>query len=82
MIGKLLDLLAGTDRDKIGVIGGIWKSKKLGATFLWCATCVYAADLLFKAGHAWPAVAALGCGSLGVCAYLLSQGKVDSSNGE
>lgn len=75
-----MEILGNLDRSKIGVIGGVWKSKKLGAVFLWCFACLWGARLLFDACRYWEAVGALGCGSLAVAAYLLAQGKADSGS--
>ena len=61
-----------TDRDKVGFLGGIFKSKKLGATFVWGAVCEEATRYLLPTEPRL-ALVALSVGTLGVGFYVMAQ---------
>lgn len=67
-------LLAITKSD-IGIIGGLWKSKKLAITAIWAFACF---SLLDSTTSAAVIVAALAAGSLVVASYVISQSIVEA----
>jgi len=79
MMKQIFERIGTTDRSEIGIIGAVWKSKKLGALFLWCGVLVTAAKITGEAGALWEAVALLGLANFNVMIYLWRQSLVDAS---